>query len=276
MVKQEIVAVVDRSGSMRGKEQDTVGGINAMFDELKSTKTDDDTINVTVKLFDNEQLLKVNRQNLDTYESFPLADFVPRGSTALLDAIGDTLKFFMELKLVNPGEYDSCIVYVATDGQENSSVKYNRQTIKDMINTAKKVYNINVIYMGANQDAILEAGNIGIGAGQAINYSETSENVEAAFRSGGCVATRTRTTGSLSAFTAVERSLSCHNPNNDTYSSTPISQTNTLSSPPEVQRSNARPSRATRPFSNNPLSPFNVAPVTANTLNVETHPVANQ
>ena len=229
MVKQEIVAVVDQSGSMHGKEQDTVGGINAMFDELKRTKTEEDTIKVSVKLFDNKQLIKVNRQNLDTYGNFPLADFVPRGSTALLDAIGDTLKFFMEKKLTNPQEYDSCIVYVATDGQENSSVRYNQQTIKDMIKTAKDVYNINVIYMGANQDAILEAGNIGIGAEQAINYSETTETVEAAFRSGGCVATRTRTTGSLSAFTQIERSTSCPNPNQ--LSPSLSEQNSSLSSP---------------------------------------------
>jgi len=213
---------------------------------------------------------------LDTYEGFPLSDFVARGSTALLDAIGDTLKFFMELKLTNPEEYDNCIVYVATDGYENSSNKYNRQNIKDMIKTAKDVYNINVIYMGANQDAILEAGNIGIDAGQAINYAETSTNIEAAFRSGGGVATRTRTTGALSAFTPVERTRSCPNPNTNTPSSTPSSQTNSLSSPPEIMRSNARPSGATNPFSNKPPSPFYATPSPLNMSIQDSHPLANQ
>ena len=222
MTKQEIVALIDRSGSMRGKEVDTVGGINAMFDELRTTKTADDTITVSVKLFDNEHLIKVNRQNLDTYGQFPLADFVPRGSTALYDAIGDTLKFFMEKKLKNPKEFDNCIVYVATDGQENSSCRYNRQSTKDIIKTAKHVYNINVIYMGANQDAIFEAGNIGINATQAINYSETTENVEAVFRSCGAVASRTRTTGNISAFTHAERNKSCYTPTNSNNECHPL------------------------------------------------------
>lgn len=222
MTKQEIVAVVDRSGSMRGKEQDTVGGINALFDELRRTKTADDIITVSVKLFDNEHLIKVNRQNLNTYRQFPLEDFVPRGSTALYDAICDTLKFFMEKKLKNPKEFDNCIVYVATDGQENSSCRYNRQSTKDIIKTAKDVYNINVIYMGANQDAIFEAANIGINATQAINYSETTENVDAVFRSCGAVASRTRTTGNISAFTPAERTRSCSSPTNTDNASHPV------------------------------------------------------
>ena len=44
MVYQEVIAVIDRSGSMHGKELDTVGGINAMINQLKSTKTKEDTI----------------------------------------------------------------------------------------------------------------------------------------------------------------------------------------------------------------------------------------
>ena len=39
---QEIVGIVDRSGSMNGKEEDTVGGINSMLEEVKSNKTKND------------------------------------------------------------------------------------------------------------------------------------------------------------------------------------------------------------------------------------------
>jgi len=209
MVNQEVVALIDRSGSMHGKEADTVGGINAMLDELKSTKTENDTIKVSIKLFDNEQVLKLRSVDLDSVDNFPLSEFVPRGTTALLDAIGDTLTYFMEKKLQNPTAYDNCMVYVATDGLENTSHKYNRSTITKMIKSAKEVYNINILYLGANQDAILEAGAIGINADQAINYSETQENVEAVFRSAGAVASRTRSTGVNDGFTPAERTASC-------------------------------------------------------------------
>ena len=208
MVFQEVIAVIDRSGSMHGKEMDTVGGINAMINQLKSTKTEEDSIKMSIKLFDNEQLIKLSHVDIESVEEFKVCDFVPRGSTALLDAIGDTLKYFMEKKLMNPTAYDNCMVYVATDGLENTSHKYNKDNIKKMIKSAQENYNINVLYLGANQDAILEASNIGIHSDQAINYSETQENVEAVYRSAAAVATRTRTNGGLDGFSRVERTAS--------------------------------------------------------------------
>jgi hypothetical protein len=38
MTTQHIALVVDRSGSMSGKEGDTIGGINACIEELKNQK----------------------------------------------------------------------------------------------------------------------------------------------------------------------------------------------------------------------------------------------
>ena len=59
MTKQEIVALIDRSGSMAGKESDTIGGINTTINELKDTKKEDEEIYFSLKLFDHEQILKI-------------------------------------------------------------------------------------------------------------------------------------------------------------------------------------------------------------------------
>jgi len=193
MTVQEIVGILDRSGSMRGKEHDTVGGINTMISEVKKGKTKDDTIRVSIKLFDNEEIMKWRSLNIDDVDDFPVEDFIPRGSTALLDALGNSLKYFMEKKLMDPTAYDSCLLYVATDGLENSSHLYNRVLIKELINAGKEKYNITVVYLGANQDAILEASNLGINAAQAINYSENEDCTQAVFRSVGRVASDART-----------------------------------------------------------------------------------
>ena len=107
---QEVVYVVDRSGSMRGKESDTIGGINASIDELKKTKGDDDIIKVSIKLFDHEEKLLHRSVKLDDICEFNITEFVPRGSTALLDAMGNTLTHFMEKKLLDPVGYDSCMI----------------------------------------------------------------------------------------------------------------------------------------------------------------------
>ena len=68
----------------------------------------------------------------------------------------------MEKKLMDPGAYDSCVIYVTTDGQENASRRYNNEKIKKMIHAAEETYNIRLVYLGANQDAILEASKFGI------------------------------------------------------------------------------------------------------------------
>ena len=145
---------------MNGKEADTVGGINTLFDEVKSKMVEGDEVKVSLKLFDNEEILKWRSVNINTIDKFHVSEFVPRGSTALLDAIGLTLTFFMEKKLKDPSAYDTCLVCVATDGLENASKYYDRKKIKDLIENARDTYKIDIVYLGANQDAILEAENI--------------------------------------------------------------------------------------------------------------------
>lgn len=197
MPSQDVVFVVDRSGSMSGKEDDTVGGINTAINEIKGSKTPDESIKVSIKLFDNEEIMLIRRQNIEETELFKREDFKPRGSTSLYDAIGNTLRYFMEMKLLNPTAYDTCLVYCATDGLENTSRGYTANSLKALIESAEKIYKINVLYIGSNQDAIMEAGRIGIPPDCAMNYSETSDNVSAAYRSMANAAKRTRTNGSL-------------------------------------------------------------------------------
>jgi uncharacterized protein YegL len=208
---QEVVALVDRSGSMAGKEADTVGGINTTINELKASKSEDDTICFSLKLFDHVQILKWRCRNIDEIDEFLLSDFVPRGQTALLDAIGDTLSYFMEKKIRSPLVYDSCLIYVATDGYENASERYKAEDIKSLIKNAEEEYNIRMMYLGANQDAILEASKIGISASRAINYSETAYNVQAVYRSVASAAVRTRSTGET-GFLLTERQASSQSP----------------------------------------------------------------
>jgi len=103
--------------------------------------------------------------------------------------MGTTLTHFLTRKITRPTSFNSCIIYIATDGLENASKRFNASDIKNLISEAKK-HNIELLYLAANQDAILEAEKFGLNAGQAINYSETPENVEAVYRSAASAALR--------------------------------------------------------------------------------------
>jgi len=202
---QEVVAIIDRSGSMSGKEADTIGGINSTIQELKSNKSNE-IIKFSVKFFDNQEYIKIRSLDIENVRPLNVKDLIPRGQTALLDAMGSTIRFFINKKMCDPSSYDSCIIYVATDGYENCSKKFNYENIKNLIEQAKK-YSIEILYLGANQDAILEASKFGLNANQAMNYSENNENVESAYRSIAHAAKRYRS-GNTVGFLQRERTAS--------------------------------------------------------------------
>ena len=207
---QEVIAIIDRSGSMNGKEADTVGGINSTLDIIKQDLKPNELVKVSIKLFDHEERMLIRSLNIEDVRPLELKQYVPRGQTALYDAIGFTLTYFMEKKLHNPTCYDKCLIYIATDGYENCSKKFNADSLKKLIESACNSYNIELVYLGANQDAILEASKIGILPTHAINFSETTEECLSAYRSVGNVVNRQKSNMGT-AFTQVERSES-YNP----------------------------------------------------------------
>jgi len=225
---QEVVAIIDRSGSMCGKEQDTIGGVNSSLEIIKQDLKPHEQVNVSIKLFDHEEKLLIRSLNIKEVRPIELRQFVPRGQTALYDAIGSTLTYFMEKKLHNPTCYNTCLIYVATDGCENCSKNFNAKSLKKLITSAQESYNIELIYLGANQDAIFEASKIGILPTHAINYSETQEQCMSAYKSVGNVVNRQKSS-MATAFTQVERTQS--------YVTTP---------PPTPRSSNTEPPRLRR------------------------------
>ena len=157
-------------------------------------------------LTDHQEDLKLRNIDINNVHPLKVEDLRPRGQTALLDAMGNTLTYFINKKISEPGAFESCIIYVATDGFENASRKYNNEMIKNLISHAKKL-KIEVLYLAANQDAILEASKFGLNAENAMNYSETAQNTQEAYRSAGYAAKRARSGASV-AFLNMERTRS--------------------------------------------------------------------
>jgi hypothetical protein len=200
-VIHEVVAIMESSCSMRG--------FNTMLLVMRTEQEEDTDINLSVKLFDNEEILLFQSVPLSDVRPLEERQFVPQGQFAIFDAIGNTIPYFMEKKLLDPVAYDCCTVYVITNGLENCSHSFNKSQIKELIHLADTKYNIKVIYLGANQDAILEAGNIGINAGQAIDYSETPLEMDAVY-SGAAAMVMRHSSGAPLEFLEAERAASQH------------------------------------------------------------------
>lgn len=206
MLTHEIVTIIDRSGSMNGKQEDTIGGINTTIEELKSSENVDE-INFSLKFFNEREEMKIRSKKINEVLPLNPSDLCPSGGTALLDALGNTINYFIEKKLRNEDCFDKCLIYVATDGLENSSKYFTKKSLKHIIKNAENNFNITVMYLGANQDAIFEASRIGIPLDRAINYNENSEASQNVYRAVSESAKRTMS-GYKTEFSQVERTES--------------------------------------------------------------------
>jgi len=166
----EIIAVLDRSYSMEPRKSSAISGFNEF---LNGQQHDGDDANLTLCLFDNEIHVPVFRQPINEVQELDETSYVPRGSTSLYDAIGSLLTRFKKIiKNDTKKEVDGGIVVILTDGEENSSQRFNQNNVKALIETFEGVYDWEVIYLGANQDAFSVGHNLGIRATTAMGISK--------------------------------------------------------------------------------------------------------
>jgi hypothetical protein len=153
-----IFFLLDRSGSMDQCRDDTIGGFNAFVSDQRALNPD---ALMTLWQFDHEVFVSYTNKPLRDVPDMDRATFQPRGSTHLLDTIGEALK--------SDPVADPPIVVIFTDGQENGSFKFTKAAIKEMVEQ-KTSDGWTFVYLGANQDAFAEAGALGIGADTTMNY----------------------------------------------------------------------------------------------------------
>jgi uncharacterized protein YegL len=166
----EIVFILDRSGSMYGLVEDTIGGFNSFIEEQK--KEDGEALLTTV-LFDNQCEILHDGINLKDVKILTNKEYFTRGMTALLDAIGKTINSVgNRLNKTPEDEKPSKVIFViTTDGYENSSIEFTQKQIKEMIGYQTSKYNWQFIFLGANIDAVNVAESYGIRGQFASKYT---------------------------------------------------------------------------------------------------------
>ena len=173
----ELVFILDRSGSMSGFEDDTIGGFNAMIEKQK--KEGEGMVYVSTVLFDNVSEVLHDRIPIGEIKPMTRADYHVRGCTALLDAIGGAIHHIGNVhKYARPSDVPRHTVFViTTDGMENASRNYSYSDIKSKIKRQTEKYGWEFIFLAANIDAAEMADDIGIRRDRAANYHQTSKGV---------------------------------------------------------------------------------------------------
>lgn len=178
----DITIVLDRSGSMASVRSDTMGSFNTFLEDQKKVEG---AANISLVQFDDQYEPNYTSVNIQEAEKLNEETYVPRGMTALHDAIGMTVNNAgRRLESLDASARPGRVIFVIlTDGFENSSKEYSKEKVFEMIKHQKEKYNWQFLFLGANQDAIQAGAGYGISQGQSMTYAASGAGVTNTFKS---------------------------------------------------------------------------------------------
>jgi hypothetical protein len=165
--------VLDRSGSMSSTWKEAIGGYHAQVEDLcKQDDADEDTeIKLVSVVFDN--IIDVINKGVPITEAEGLGpEIIPRGSTALYDAIGVAVGHMESTQTEHSDT--AYLLVVITDGQENASQEITAENLMETLNRLDDSPVWTVVFIGSDVKAIEDAKNLGINLGNAFQYNPTA------------------------------------------------------------------------------------------------------
>lgn len=178
--------VLDRSGSMSSIRDDMVGALEHM---LKEQAGQTGLLTVDVVTFDDQ---------LDHTHSWAAPEDVqielaPRGGTALYDAVGTVINGFdQRIQLLPEHARPANVqVVIVTDGHDNRSTEYTAEITKSLVQRQRDL-GWEFTFLGADQDAVLAAADLGIDASSAITFTRDRRDIDATMGTVSTLLTHTR------------------------------------------------------------------------------------
>ena len=189
----DITLVLDRSSSIASIVDPVIQGVNQFLDEQAKLPG---RATITLVQFDDQY--EVHWKAIPIAEAAHLdrTTLVPRGGTALLDAIEQSIEdTTARLAAFKPEARPQKVIFVVfTDGYENSSRRFSRPDIARTIRNQREVHGWEFLFLGANQDAILSASELGIDRRSAHTFEATEEGTRAALNTASSSVATSRST----------------------------------------------------------------------------------
>jgi Mg-chelatase subunit ChlD len=172
-----IAIVLDRSGSMQSLRQAAIRGFN---DLLAEQRAQPGTARLYLAQFDHEYDIVHDGVPLDQVPPLTTASFVPRGHTALLDALGRTLCEVQALAEQAPVPA-RVLVVVITDGRENASREFSSTMVAELVRNCSALPGWQLMFLGTDAISVETAQSLGVASDQTLAFSATAIGIQAAF-----------------------------------------------------------------------------------------------
>ena len=170
MKKLDVVFILDKSGSMGGSEDHTIGSFNEYLEKEK--KNSYQTF-ITTILFNDSYEVLYRHKNVKDVQELTREDYVVGGCTALYDALGNA---------IHSMNSDKVLFIIITDGYENASKEFTKNDIRKLI---KNHSNWEFVYIGADIDSYATGGAIGIKKDNIANYAKSKRGCKELFKAVG-------------------------------------------------------------------------------------------
>lgn len=159
-----VIFILDRSGSMGGKEADVIGGVNSYVSDLRRT-SEGGVVGISYVRFDQQIELVWNDVPLADVPTMTPEHYSVRGSTALLDAVG------MTVPAINDNPAHRYVVITNTDGMENASREWTAERVKALIEERQARGNWTFTFFGEGIEAWSQAGRYGFAPNASMAHS---------------------------------------------------------------------------------------------------------
>jgi hypothetical protein len=205
----EIAYILDRSGSMQPMREAAVAAFNDFVTLQKAVPGE---ARLTLVQFDDRYEVPLCALRMQEVPELTAATYVPRGSTALLDAIGRTIKDLdtrlQKLPVIH--QPAKVIVTIFTDGEENASTDYTAKHVSDLIALYREQKGWEFLFLAANQDAIASAAALNVSAHGSSNvkYSQAGIRSTGSAMARKVRAARLKASGQMDAQSVVDDAMS--------------------------------------------------------------------
>ena len=165
------ILVIDRSGSLQARIEETIIVANAQIDLIRKSalRSPLEEIYCSVYTFNQNVLETAHLTKPADLKDISIAELVPDGTSALYDALGTAIGD-MQLILQNLESYRKAkvMVIIFSDGYDNASKVFTSEAISTMISQLEKTRRWSFSFIGTTFDAVEQAQKLHIKAKNAM------------------------------------------------------------------------------------------------------------